>query len=54
MLVISSDLEELTQIANRIVVMKAGRDYGRAIAVRDATEHNVLKLAMTDRPVFHR
>ena len=52
-LVISSDLEELTQVANRIVVMRAGRISGE-LPAHIATEQNVLKLAMTDRPAPQR
>lgn len=44
-LVISSDLEELTQVANKIVVMKEGGIAGE-LPVEAATEKAVLKLAM--------
>ena len=44
-LVISSDLEELNQVANRLIVMRQGRIVGQ-LSGAAAIEKNVLKLAM--------
>ncbi len=52
-LVISSDLEELTQVANRVVVMKEGRIAGE-LPVEAATEKGVLKLAMGNASAARR
>lgn len=49
-LVVSSDLEELIQVANRVLVMRKGRIAGE-LPREQATENSVLKLAMgTGRP----
>lgn len=50
-LVISSDLEELTQVANRVIVLRQGRIAGE-LAGAAVTEQRVLELAMgTDLPI---
>ena len=47
-LVVSSDLEELIQVANRVLVMRLGRIAGE-LPREEVTEKRVLKLAMGTR-----
>ena len=43
-LIISSDMPELLAVSDRILVMREGRLMGE-IAGRDATEHQIMKMA---------
>ncbi len=52
-LVISSDLEELTQVANRVVVMREGRITGE-LPTAAVTEKGVLRLAMGRGSAFQQ